>query len=126
MKKFEVKAKSPVQLIRSDGIILKPTDGIVILDVDTETDQMEELVRAKETGLITLEEVKVGKKKASPKKFPKSEESKVTPEEKIEEPPKEELTETPPDKEDEGAPAELEKKSTKKSTRKKAADKKAE
>ena len=105
MKKFEVKAKSPVQLIRSDGIILKPSDGAVILDVDTETDQMTELVRAKENGLITLEEVKVSKKKAK------------KPKEKIVEPPKEELT--PPDSEDEGASAE-------KSTRKKAADEKAE
>lgn len=123
MKKMEVKAKSAVQLIRSDGITLRPSDNAVILEVEEDTDQMAELVRAEATGLITLKEVKVVKKKASPKKFPKSEESKVTPEEKTEEPPKEELAPTtPPDSEDEGAPKEETKK---KSTRKKTADKKA-
>ncbi len=96
MKKFEVKAKSAVQLIRSDGIILKPTDDAVILDVDTETDQMEELVRARETGLITFEEVKEVKKSA-PKEIPKMKKPKVEP--KVDEA----KTEEPPDSEDEGA-----------------------
>ena len=120
-KKFEVKAKSAVQLIRSNGIILKPSDGAVVLDVDTKTDQMEELVRAEATGLITLKEVKVSKKKSTktPKEMPKVDEAKIV------KPPKEEKAEetaAPQDFEDEGASAEKEP-TEKKSTRKKAADK---